>query len=202
MTLRSLTEITGMGVLNDHLNKPVTAQLLRQPPGLRFVQRHQRRLDRHGTVHAERYGALKGVNRFATTVRIPGKVCFAHTSDQHIKAAPVRDGACKRQEDDIPSRHEGVWQSILRQPYLLLACKGRVRHIGQYAQIEHMVLSQTPAPFRKLTPKLTAERLATDQLDPMSLPVIKSDGFHPLETRQRPREANSGVLSAGQKHER
>ena len=64
-----------------------------------------------------------------------------------------------------------------------------------------MLLGETFDAAQALAWGLVYRSVPADELDAVSLAVVKPDGFHALETRERMRQTGGGVLAAGEQHQ-
>jgi hypothetical protein len=65
-----------------------------------------------------------------------------------------------------------------------------------------MVIGHPLRPARKRRAHAGEDRLACDELDAVTLPVVKADGFDPRVALERPRKAGGRILSSREEDER
>ena len=115
--------------------------------------------------------------------------------------APVGQGGGVGQEDQIAPGHESGGQASLVDLDRPLGGERGVADGAESADIEHLVLAQARAPNREIARPWPPHRQPRLQLDRVPLAVVEADGLHPLVARQRPGQADRGVLAAGEQHQ-
>uniref|UniRef100_A0A0N4ZLG9 LigA n=1 Tax=Parastrongyloides trichosuri TaxID=131310 RepID=A0A0N4ZLG9_PARTI len=141
VTLGPVAQIAGVAELDDRFDQGGAADPLGQFPGLRLGQEHQRRLDRHGLVQAQRQGARCRLDGVVAAVGIAGIVRLAHAADQGFQPPPVSQRRRGDQEDQISPRNKGVGQAARVGLNGALGGHGRLADGAETCQIDHMIVA-------------------------------------------------------------
>src|SRR5215475_12590431 len=104
---RTVAEIAGVGVLDQHIDELIAADRMGEREGRRLVDPHQRRMDHEAPLHAEIERQLHGLDGVVAAIRIAGEVGLAHAGDQVAGAASIGERTGEGEEDQIAARHEG-----------------------------------------------------------------------------------------------
>ena len=95
----------------DQIDEGVASKFVGQLPGRRLVEPHQWRLDSEWPVHPKAQRHLSCPNRVVATVRVPGEVRLAHTSNKIGKSSPVANCARQCEKHQIAAGNERVWKA-------------------------------------------------------------------------------------------
>src|SRR6185312_1143364 len=157
---------------------------------------------REGAADAEGQDPLHRVHGLAPAVRIARIVRLAHAADQGVQPAPVGERGGIGQEDEIAPRYEGRGQPALGGLDRPLGGQRGLADGAERADIQMVVRADTLAPYGKFGPQPRPDIKARRELRGVSLAVVEAHGLDPLEPVQRPGQADAGVLSAREEHER
>ena len=72
---------------------------------------------------------------------------------------------------------------------------------GERVELDQVVVAEPRPPVGIERRQVLADARAQFELDGMALAVVEADGLHAGEARQRPGQADGGILPAGEQHE-
>jgi hypothetical protein len=192
--------VASVRVVYDDIDERIAAKIMRKLPGLRFIDPHQRRLEREALPHTERDGDLQRFDRVVATIGITGEIGLAHAANDHTEFATISQRGSELKKKQIATRHERIRQTVFLKFDFNIARQRGVGELPEHAQINHVIVAQALRPFRKLFANRSDHLLPRFEFDAMTLTVIEAHGFHVRIPRERPREARRGILSAGEEH--
>ena len=164
-----------MGVFDDQMNKTNASEGMGHCPRVCLVEPHQRGVDDKLPFHAEIEGQLHCLDCVLSTIRIPRKICLAHSGDEMTNTAPVGNRSCHRQEQKVPARYESVRQSSVVDLYLNIAGEGCFANGVKCAKVDYMVISEATPPLRVTGTQLLKHDTPALQLDGVPLTVVEAN---------------------------
>jgi hypothetical protein len=186
--------------IDDQAHECFAAERLREAPGLRLGEPHERRLEREARVHAQAERDLQRLDRVVAAIGIAREVRFAHAADQYADAAPVGRRAGEGEEEQVAPGYEGV-----RQARGLHADFHVVRHRGgaepaQHVELQQMIAAEARRPARKFAPQPREDARPAIELGAVALPVVEADGLDARVALERPGQADGRILAAGEQN--
>jgi Insecticide toxin TcdB middle/N-terminal region/Insecticide toxin TcdB middle/C-terminal region/Salmonella virulence plasmid 65kDa B protein len=198
----AVAEIAAVCLVADQLDECVAAEIAGQRPGCGLVAPHQRRPDHKPMIHAERQGRLKCLQRIVATIGIARVIGLAHAADEMAQPASICDRRRQHKEHQIAARNEGVRQPSLAEGDRGLAGQCGIADPAQHGAVDDVVTAEPRIPIRKFAAQARYHRHAAPELDPVALPVIKTDRFDLGKTLERPAETRRRILTAGKEDKR
>jgi hypothetical protein len=190
-----------MAVLDDEIKECFAPNLLGHGEGVGLVDPHQRGVDSHALVEAERQRNLDGFDGVVAAVWIAGIVRLAHAGHQVAGPAAIRQCPGKAKENQVAARHESGGKTAVGNLDRRLARKSGFRDGRQRAKPDHMIIAQAPVPVRVQACQLVAQSPPHAELDRVPLTVVEADRLDAREALKRPSKANRRVLPAGKKNQ-
>src|SRR5437764_15404967 len=102
----AVTEIAGVSLSEKNVDQGNAANLVSERESRRLIDPHQWRMDDEAAIGAERQSKLHRFDCIVATIRIAGKIGFAHTGYEMLDVVRVGDGAGDSKAHQTASRHE------------------------------------------------------------------------------------------------
>ena len=202
MLFATVAEIAGVRVLADQIDQPCPAQIVRQLPGRRFIQPHQRRMQFEWFGHAQIERGIQRLDGLVAAIRIAGIIRLAHPADDVTDAAAVGQRSGEGEKHQIAARHERIGQAVLAHLDRDVTRQRGIGNRGQGRNVQRVAFAQLPRPIRPQGFDPVQQAVAAVKFDGMTLAVAESERFDVRKALQRPGEAGRGILSAGEQHQR
>ena len=190
-----------MAILDDEIKKCFAPDLLGHGEGTGLIDPHQRRMDGHAFVEAERQRDLDGFDSVVATVRIAGIIRLAHAGYQVAGPAPICQCPSKAKENQVAARHESGGKTAVGNLDCRLARESGFRDGRQRAKPDHMIIAQALVPIRFQARQLIAQSPPYTELDRMPLTVVEADRLDARKALKRPRKTKRRLLPAGKKNQ-
>src|SRR5260221_532851 len=107
MPLRTIAEIAGVGVFDQHVEKRVSTDLVRQRERRGLVDPHQGGVNHETAFHPQIERQLHAFDRVVATIRITGEVGLTHARDQMLHSPPIGERTREGEENEITAGNEG-----------------------------------------------------------------------------------------------
>src|SRR5260370_29596794 len=200
MPLRTIAEIAGVGVFDQHVEKRVSTDLVRQRERRGLVDPHQGGVNHETAFHPQIERQLHAFDRVVATIRITGEVGLTHARDQMLHSPPIGERTREGEENEFTPGTEG------RRPPTRARLDGdlaRERGIGnrrERAQLEHVILAEFFGPYRLKLRHTLAHAPARLELGAMALLVIKAQRLDASKALERPGQADRPAPPPGKQN--
>ena len=201
MARAAAAEVAGVGLFDDELHQRITAEVLRELPGRRLVDPHERRLDGETPRHSERQRHLRRLDRVVAAVRVAREIRLAHAADEHLDAAAIGECRRQRQENQIAPGDECIGQLRFLHFECHFAGERGLADLAEQAEVEQMVFAEALGPVWEGIGQQPKSALARIELRSMALPVVEADGLYALMAGKGPGKTGRRVLAAGEEHQ-
>ncbi len=200
-----LLRIAGVAIASRSppLDKPLSAETVRQRPGLRLRQAHQRRQNRERPPDAQPERGLQRIQRLAPAVGIAGRSRSSHIPPTRT-SRPASIGGQLAAAQTTNARFRPGTKVEGRPRSVISMARSAVRADSPMApKARRFNLWSSPNRAAQAgTARASARRnLARLQLLRMPLAVVEANGLDPLKAVERPGQADGRVLAARQEHE-
>ena len=92
-------------------------------------------------LHSEIQGDLECLDRVVATIRIPGIIGLAHSSDEVAQPSPVAQGGSEGQKYQVTARNKRVWQTVFPDFDGYLARQCGVGNLPKGSEINRVIIA-------------------------------------------------------------
>ena len=164
--------------------------VVRQRPGLGFIEPHQRRFKANIFRHAQTDRMVQRLHELIATVRITGEVGLAYAGDDGFRLHLIGINSCQRQEQNIASRYKGIWNAVGIRFVVwhgnTVASQAADRQFIEQGDVQH---------FMRASAQRQRQFTGNVNFSAMALAIIKRDAVNFIILMQRLHQACCGILS-------
>lgn len=176
-----LTEITGVGVLDNEINQPVATERLGHGPRARFIKVHEGGGDGDLSIQSQRQRLLLRINGGPPAVWVAGVVSLTHATDQRVDTAAIGQTRRGSKKGQIATGHKRRRQTSLGHFNLDVMSHGRLTERAEESNVDHMVIAQFLSPVWKLSFELIPDHHTALKFHSMALAIIEPNRLDPVE---------------------